>query len=67
MGVVKRYAIVDGAGLVQNVVLWDEETPWQPPAGCTAIAEDAPTTLVAERGGTWNGGTFSPRSWRCDG
>ena len=32
----KRYAVIDANGLVVNVVLWDGESKWTPPEGCTA-------------------------------
>lgn len=35
----KAYAVVDGAGLVVNVVLWDGNlSTWQPDEGCKVIA-----------------------------
>jgi hypothetical protein len=36
MAEMKRYVILDGKGIVQNIVLWDGETTWTPPEGCTA-------------------------------
>lgn len=33
------YAILDSDGNCINRVLWDGETNWQPPAGCTAVAD----------------------------
>ena len=31
------YAIVDETGLVVNVTIWDVISPWEPPAGHTAV------------------------------
>lgn len=33
-----RYAIVRN-GVVDNIVEWDGQSPWQTPEGCTAIVE----------------------------
>lgn len=53
-----RYAMVDGAGLITNVVLWDgNEQTWQPPAGTTMVADP---NSEAMPGGTYKDGTFSP-------
>ena len=35
-----RYALVDSGGLVVNIVEWDGETDWSPPAGLTATEAD---------------------------
>ncbi len=32
-----RYGVLSGTEVV-NVVLWDGETEWTPPDGCTAVA-----------------------------
>jgi hypothetical protein len=32
-----RYALVGEDGQVENVVLWDGQTPWEPPAGQTPV------------------------------
>ena len=32
-----RYALLSEDGLVENVVLWDGEAPWSPPAGLTPV------------------------------
>jgi hypothetical protein len=34
-----QYAILNSEGQCINRVLWDGETDWQPPDGCTAIAD----------------------------
>lgn len=36
---VNVYAILDADGRCINRVLWDGESPWQPPSGCTAIED----------------------------
>lgn len=33
----ERYALVNTANVVSNIVLWDGVTPWTPPDGETAI------------------------------
>lgn len=33
------YAILNAEGECINRVVWDGETPWSPPDGCTAIAD----------------------------
>lgn len=53
----KRYAVVDQAGNVQNVVLWDGERSWTPPADAFAV-EDADG--AAEPGGSYDGKAFAP-------
>lgn len=39
MGMVMQYAILDSEGRCINRVLWDGESNWQPPEGCTAVAD----------------------------
>ena len=34
-----NYAILNAEGRCINRILWDGETDWQPPAGCTAVAD----------------------------
>ena len=34
-----NYAILDAEGRCINRILWDGETGWQPPTGCTAVAD----------------------------
>ena len=37
----KRYAIVNAKGIVDNVILWDEAAEWSPPEGTIMVkAED---------------------------
>jgi len=50
----QRFALIDGGGLVQNVILWDGCDDWSPPEGMIAIASD-----VAEIGGSYLDGEFS--------
>jgi hypothetical protein len=33
------YAILDSSGRCINRVLWDGESDWQPPEGCTALPD----------------------------
>jgi hypothetical protein len=33
------YAILDSEGRCINRILWDGESEWQPPEGCTAVAD----------------------------
>lgn len=32
---IQRYAVVDDAGTVVNIIMWDGVSPWTPPEGCT--------------------------------
>ena len=34
-----QYAILDSEGRCINRVLWDGESDWQPPEGCTAVSD----------------------------
>ena len=36
---VAEYAILNAEGICINRVLWDGEANWQPPEGCTAVAD----------------------------
>lgn len=37
----KKYAIVDQNGIVDNMIIWDEVSQWSPPEGMTMVkAED---------------------------
>ena len=56
MAAIRRYAVVNPSGVVENVVLWDGETPWSPPIGRTAV----PDSGGAEIKGTWTGTKFDP-------
>lgn len=51
------YAVVNGKGLIENVVVWDGITEWSPPEGTTAV--DCGDSLC-QIGGTYKEGKFSP-------
>lgn len=34
-----EYAILNAEGICINRILWDGESEWQPPEGCTAVAD----------------------------
>jgi hypothetical protein len=34
-----QYAILNAQGKCINRILWDGESDWQPPEGCTAVAD----------------------------
>lgn len=34
-----QYAILNAEGICINRILWDGESDWQPPKGCTVIAD----------------------------
>jgi hypothetical protein len=36
---VMNYAILNAEGRCINRILWDGESDWQPPEGCTAVAD----------------------------
>jgi hypothetical protein len=50
------YAIVDAAGNVTNVIIWDGKPPWKPPADCVAIKAGPPVGI----GWTYADGQFTP-------
>ena len=52
-----RYALINAAGLVENVTLWDGLATWTPPAGLTAVAATAPGVGP---GWTYDGTAFAP-------
>jgi hypothetical protein len=56
---VTRYAILR-SGQVENIIRWDGQTPWSPPACTIAIVlqEDSPVSA----GWTYDGTTFTPPS-----
>jgi len=33
----ETYAVVNADGVVVNLILWDGQSSWTPPAGCTVI------------------------------
>ena len=53
---VQVYAVIDGAGLILNMVEWDGATPWQPPVGTSIVASDGTAAI----GGSYINGIFTP-------
>jgi hypothetical protein len=51
-----NYAIVDANNLVTNVILWDGEPSWKPPADC--ITAQIPADSVAGVGWSYVDGEF---------
>jgi hypothetical protein len=41
-----EYAILDADNNCINRILWDGESPWQPPEGCTAVADPESTYSI---------------------
>jgi len=53
-----RYAmVVTATGAVDNVIVYDGVSPFNPPAGIELV-EDTGSGVPAEPGGTWNGSAF---------
>ena len=53
-----RYAmVVTASGLIDNVIVYDGVSPFNPPTGIELI-EDTGSGVAAEPGGTWNGSAF---------
>lgn len=52
-----RASLVDGSGLIVNVIVVDEGVEYVPPEGLTLVADPAD---IAEPGGSWDGNTFHP-------
>ena len=52
---VKNMAVMKG-GVVQNVVRYDTETVWKPPAGC--FLAEVPVGTPVNPGDAWNGVKF---------
>lgn len=50
------YAIVEN-GVVDNIVVWDGEAEWSPPAGTTAV--QVPATATVDIGYSWDGKNFT--------
>lgn len=44
-------------GVVENIVVWDGESAWSPPPGCTLVEV---TGTATGPGWTYDGATFSP-------
>jgi hypothetical protein len=36
----ERYLVVTADGIVNNIVMWDGNPDWSPPAGCIALLAD---------------------------
>jgi len=51
-----RYAIVS-SGIVINLIQWDGDSEWAPPAGSEAVL--IPAGTFVDIGYTWNGSTFA--------
>lgn len=49
-----KYAVIDGNGLVVNLVDWDGVSAWAPPEGCTAVQ-----TTMAGPGWSFADGVFT--------
>lgn len=59
-----RYALVDGGGLVINVVEWDGEADWTPPADLTPIEADPSVSKGWLRvGGVWVAPELEDPQW----
>jgi hypothetical protein len=51
------YAIIEN-GVVVNTVVWDDQTPWQPPSGSTVVA--IPDGAYVGIGSPYDGTNFGP-------
>jgi hypothetical protein len=51
----KRYAVIDGNGVVNNIVLWDEASAWQPPEGHSMVKAEE---IVCDIGWVYTGEIF---------
>lgn len=51
-----RYALLDQAGLVHNVIEWDGEAPYEAPGGLSTMEVSAET--IVGIGYMWDGETF---------
>lgn len=52
-----QYAVIDSAGKISNIILWDGESEWQPPEGLTPVACKDGECLI---GGSYSKGKFFP-------
>lgn len=43
----KRYVVIDDAGIALNTIIWDGESDWSPPEGCTVALEDSEEAQAA--------------------
>lgn len=48
-----RYAVINSANKVVNIIKWDGVSPWSPPVGCIAVPEGVGAAI---------GGTYDPTS-----
>lgn len=53
-----NYAVVDATNFVINIIVWDGESPWQPPVDCTAV--QIPPDSAAGIGWNYVDGKFVP-------
>lgn len=52
-----RYAIIDSNSIVDNVIVWDEASPWQPPEGHSMVKCEG---LLCDLGWKYENGEFIP-------
>ncbi len=52
------YAVVDGTGLITNIIEWDGESEWTPPEGNTSVLCGNDTECII--GGFYQNGAFTP-------
>lgn len=36
-----RYVVLNSEGNADNVIVWNHDTEWSPPEGCTIVPEDS--------------------------
>lgn len=51
-----NYAVVDSNDVVQNIIVWDEVSQWQPPEGHSLVKAD---DVACNIGWKHNNGVFS--------
>lgn len=51
----KKYAVIDPNGVVNNVILWDEASSWQPPEGHSIVKVEE---LFCDIGWKYENGEF---------
>lgn len=56
-----RYAVTDADGNIENVVVWDGSTPWEPGEGKTKV--EVPEGVPAEPGGKYRKGKPDGEKW----
>lgn len=52
----KRHAVVDGNGVVHNVILWDGASAWAPPEGMSVVEAEG---VFFDIGWKWENGAFT--------